>query len=117
MTKKTYTIDATGKSLGRVASEAAKMLRGKAEVSFERHIAPDVKVTITNASKAKIMDKKLQEKVYDWYSGYPGGRREETMGDLVKRKGYSEVFKMAVHGMVPNNKLRPVIMKKLTVTE
>ena len=60
---------------------------------------------------------KLKEKVYDWYSGYPGGRREETMGDFVKRKGYGEVFKMAVNGMIPNNKLRPVIMKQLTVTE
>lgn len=117
MTNKTYTIDATGKSLGRVASEAAKMLRGKAEATFERHITPNVKVSITNASKAKITDKKLQEKVYDWYSGYPGGRREEAMGDLVKRKGYSEVFKIAVNGMIPDNKLRKVIMKQLTVTE
>ncbi len=117
MTKQIYTIDATGKSLGRVASLAATMLRGKAEVSFECHIAPNVSVTITNASKAKIMDKKLKEKVYDWYSGYPGGRREETMGDLAKRKGFSELFRIAVNGMIPNNKLRQVIMKQLTVQD
>ena len=117
MTKKTYTINATGKTLGRVASETAKILRGKAEVSFERHIVPNISVTITNASKVKIMDKKLKEKIYDRYSGYPGGRHEETMGDLAKRKGYSELFMMAVNGMIPNNKLRPHIMKQLIITE
>ena len=117
MTKKTYTIDATGKSLGRVASEAAKMLRGKGETDFERHELPKVAVTITNASKAKIMDKKLKEKVYQTYSGYPGGQKEESMGNLAKRKGCSEIFRLAILGMIPNNKLRPVIMKHLKIQD
>ena len=117
MTKQTHTIDATGKALGRVASEAAKFLRGKQSVDFERHIEPEVAVTITNASKLKVTQKKLNEKVYDRYSGYPGGRVEETMANLVKRKGFSEALRMAIHGMVPKNKLKAVIMKKLTITE
>ena len=117
MKNQTYTIDATGKSLGRVASEAATLLRGKGEATFERHIAPDVKVVITNASKVKIMQKKLTEKVYDWYSGYPGGRTEETMGSMIKRKGVGEVFRRAVKGMLPNNRLKSPIMKHLTVEE
>lgn len=117
MEKQTYTIDATGKTIGRVATEAANMLRGKNEVSYERHIAPNISVNITNASKAKITEKKLQETIYDWYSGYPGGRREETMGHLVGRKGYAEIFKMAIYGMIPKNKLRPVIMKKLNIQD
>lgn len=117
MKNQTYTIDASGKAIGRVASEAAKLLRGKGETTFERHTEPGVKVTITNASKVKIIQKKLTEKVYDWYSGHPGGRTEETMGAMIKRKGVSEIVHRAVKGMLPNNKLKPVIMKKLTIQE
>lgn len=117
MDKKIYTIDATDKTLGRVASQAAKLLRGKNEVTFERHLAPNIKVVIANTSKAKITDRKMREKVYDHYSGYPGGYRTETMADLARRKGVVELFRVAVHGMIPNNKLRSIIMKRLTVTE
>ena len=117
MTKNTYTIDATGKTLGRVASAAAKMLIGKGEADFERHLLPEVKVTVTNAGKMKIMQKKMQQTVYDWYTGYPGGRREETMAGLAKRKGFAAILEKTIEGMLPKNKLKAAIMKQLTVTE
>ena len=77
-TTKVYTIDAAGKRLGKVATEAAAILIGKNNPAFARHIMEDVKVEITNASKMDISDKKGTE-IYQSYSGYPGGRREETL--------------------------------------
>lgn len=114
---KDYTIDAKGKKLGRVASEAAKILRGKDSVDFARNIAPDIAVKIINASQADISEKKMKEKVYLHYTGYPGGLRSKTAQQVVDKKGYGELFTKAVYGMLPGNKLRDVIMKKLTVVE
>lgn len=117
MKKLTYTIDASGQALGRVASKAATLLRGKGEAVFARHTPPDIGVIITNIGRAKISLKKLQTEKYTWYTGYPGGQRQETRGEMVVRKGVGELFKRAVRGMIPNNKLRPAIMKNLTVKE
>jgi large subunit ribosomal protein L13 len=112
-----YTIDAQGKSLGRVATEVASILMGKNTTSFARHIAPDVTVRIVNASKATISDKKKGEKVYTRYSGYPGGLKSETLGHVIDRKGYSEAFRRAIKGMLPKNRLQPVMLKHLTIEE
>jgi large subunit ribosomal protein L13 len=112
-----HTIDATDKSLGRIATAAAVFLMGKDNPNFQRNVAPAVKVKILNASKAKITKKKMQEKTYQNYSGYPGGRKVFTMEKLVEKKGYEEVFRKAVRGMLPANKLRSVMMKNLIVTE
>jgi large subunit ribosomal protein L13 len=112
-----YTIDAQGKSMGRVATEAASILMGKNTTSFARNVAPDITVRIVNASKAAISDKKKGEKTYTRYSGYPGGLKSETLAHLLGRKGYAEAFRKAVKGMLPKNRLQPIMMKRLSVEE
>jgi len=114
---KEHIIDATNQSLGRTASKAAVLLMGKNSPEFARNIVAKVKVKITNASKIKVTEKKLLTKEYKNYSGYPGGLRIQTMKKVTGDKGFSEVMKKAVRGMIPSNKLRPLIMKNLIVTE
>lgn len=111
-----YTIDAAGKRLGKVATEAASYLIGKNSASFARNVAPAVTVTITNASKLDVSEKRGSE-IYKSYSGYPSGQREETLEHLGSRLGYSEVIRRTVKGMLPKNKLQSVMMKNLIVTE
>ncbi|MBU4480331.1 50S ribosomal protein L13 [Patescibacteria group bacterium] len=112
-----HTIDATEKKLGRVASEAAILLMGKNKADFEKNIVASVKVNITNASKLNIDPKKLDNKEYKNYSGYPGGLKIRKMKQVIGKKGVSEVVKKAVYGMLPSNKLRAIMMKNLIVTE
>src|SRR3989344_4224913 len=82
-----YTIDATGKRIGRVASEAASLLMGKNISSFVRNAFPsEVSVEIINTSKSEIDQKKIRQKTYAKYSGYPGGLRHEKMSDLITKK-------------------------------
>lgn len=114
---KTYTIDAAGKKLGRVASQAASILMGKNSVTFARHKAPDVKVEILNASQLSISEKRRATHQYAHFSGYQGGLRFENLDALAKRRGYKEVVTHAVRGMIPKNKLRPGMLKRLTVKE
>ena len=114
---KNYTIDADGKKLGRVASQAASILMGKNSVAFARHIAPDVTVEIINASKLSISEKHRENHKYARFSGYQGGLRFETLDALAKRRGYKEVVVHAVRGMIPKNKLRPGMLKRLKVSE
>lgn len=115
-TKKS-TIDASGMTIGRVASEAAKMLMGKDEATFERHVITGGSVTIENAGKIKIDPRKLESVQYAQYSGYPGGLRYESLAQVLEKKGIEEVLRRAVYGMLPANRLRVEIMKKLSVTE
>jgi large subunit ribosomal protein L13 len=112
-----YTIDATNKSLGRLASEAATKLMGKNTTTFVRNAVPNTRVTITNASKMKVDPKKLDQKIYKTYSGYPGGLKEKKMAHVVSTKGYTEVVTTAVKGMLPDNKLKKEMLKHLIVTE
>ncbi len=114
---KEYTIDATGKKIGRVASEAAVILMGKKDPSFEKHTATPLKLTIENASKLSVDPRKLETMKYAMYSGYPGGLRFDTLAKVIGKKGYSEVLNRAIKGMIPANKLRPVIMKNLSIKE
>ena len=116
-TANTHTIDAKGMKLGRIANKAATFLMGKNLTSFKRNAIPAVTVRIVNASMADIGEKKLTEKKYVRYTGYPGGLRTPTMRDVVAKKGHTEIFRLAVYGMLPPNKLRPRMMKNLTVTE
>lgn len=111
-----HTIDAAGKRLGKVATEAATILNGKDMPDFAKHVVANAKVTIINASKLDIPEKKKGE-IYQSYSGYPGGRREETLEHLGERLGYSEVVRRTINGMLPKNKLQPLMMKNLEVTE
>jgi large subunit ribosomal protein L13 len=114
---KEHTIDATNRPLGRVASEAAVLLRGKETAEFQRNVVPEVKVIIENSSKVKIGEKKLTDKKYISYSGYPGGQKERSLQDVLEKRGYQEVFKRAVYGMLPDNRLRSKMMNNLIVKE
>ena len=112
-----YTLDAENKKIGRVATQAAVFLMGKNLPAFQRNNIPDSKVEILNASKASVDEKKKLQKSYSRYSGYPGGLRKPTMAQVIAKKGYSELFKKAVSGMLPKNKLRQKIMNNLKITE
>lgn len=111
-----YVFDATEQSLGRLATQIAMILRGKDEPSFTPNVAPKVRVVVNNASKVALSDAQL-EREYKRYSGYPGGLTHESRGHLIGRKGYRDVFEKAVYGMLPNNKLRAVMMKNLTIND
>lgn len=115
-TTKEYTIDAAGKRLGKVATEAATILMGKDQPDFQRHTVAEIIVKIENASKLDIPEKRKEE-IYQSYSGYPSGRRTETLEHLGKRLGYAEVVRRTVRGMLPKNKLQSKMMKLLIVTE
>ena len=117
MSHQLYKIDATGKILGRVASEAAVILRGKNQPDFVRHLNPDVSLEIANASKMKIVTSKLKTKTYARYSGYPGGLKFPSLEQFIAKKGYGEPLRLAIRGMLPRNKLRDRLMTKLTITE
>lgn len=116
-TTQTYTIDAAGKRLGIVATEAASILLGKHSPEFARHTVFPVRVEVTNARLMDITEKKRGSEVYKSYSGYPGGQRVETLGHLAGRRGYAEVLARTVSGMLPKNKLRSPRLKNLSVTE
>ncbi len=116
MEKKEYTIDATGKRLGRVATEVASILLGKNTTHFTKNTVESVVVKVENASKLDISDKRGGEE-FQSYSGYPGGRRVETLTHLAKRLGYGEVVRRVVGGMLPKNKLHTPRMHNLEVTE
>lgn len=112
-----HTIDAQGKKLGRVASEAASLLMGKKNVNFVRNKVSGVQVKIINTSKADFSVKKMKEKEYVTFTGFRGGLFTETLEHLINRKGASEVFERAVYRMLPSNTLRKQMMKNLTITE
>ena len=113
----TYTIDAKGKKLGRIASQAATYLMGKNRADFVRHKSPSVRVVIINAGKMAITEAKKSETVYKRYSGYQGGLKIENLTKLAERRGYKEGVKRAIKGMMPDNKLRPELLKRLTITD
>lgn len=117
MNRKLHTIDATGQSLGRLASQIAVLLRGKDEATFERHLDNGGVVTVLNASKLKLTGAKLTDKVYTRYSGFPGGLKKSTPAREVVKKGYASILKKAVYGMLPKNKLRSKTILRLKITE
>ncbi len=114
--KTEYTIDAKGKRLGKIATEAASVLLGKNDPAFKKNEIAQVTVTIENASQMDIPEKKKEE-IYQSYSGYPGGRRTETLEHLGERLGYSEVLRRTIQGMLPKNKLRKPTLHNLKISE
>ncbi len=116
VTTKNHTIDASGKRLGNIATEAASVLLGKRAVDFARHTIEDVTVTISNVSKMDLPEKKKEE-IYQTYSGYPGGRKTETLEHLATRRGYAEVVRRTIGGMLPNNKHKKQLLKQLVISE
>ena len=112
MQRITHTIDATGKPLGRLAVEIAILLRGKHKPDFQPHKDMGDIVVVENVDKIKITGKKLKEKIYYHHSGYPGGLKQIPMETLFK-KDPAQVLKRAVWGMLPKNKLRRKMIKRL----
>jgi len=113
----TFTIDATDRTLGRVASEAAHALLGKRSVHFAKNQAIPTTVIVENAGKMSLPSRRTEGKVYTRYTGFPGGLREMTMKEMIAKKGIAEVIKKTVDGMIPRNKLRAPRMKNLVVNE
>jgi large subunit ribosomal protein L13 len=97
-----HTIDAQGKKIGRVASEAAAVLLGKDSPSFAKNKVAERQVEIVNAGKADVIAKKKQDDVYVTYTGHRGGLNKETLGNLIARRGMKEVFRRAVYRMLPS---------------
>lgn len=114
-----HTIDASGKTLGRVASVAAHALLGKNEVEFTKNNVADVHVSIVNAGMTKMTEKRTLETKHETYSGRPGGLKFKTNAKILaqKGKGVAELYRLAVYNMLPNNKLRPRMMKRLIITD
>lgn len=108
-------IDATGRSLGRVAAEAAKALMGKTSPDYTPNELSDVKIMITNASKLAMRDKKLAQKRYWTYSGYPSGLHSASLRALVGRKGYKAALKLAITRMLPRNSMRVGRLRNVTI--
>jgi large subunit ribosomal protein L13 len=111
----THMIDATDRTLGRVASEAADALLGKLSVHFTKNQALPMTVIIENASKMNLPTTRTRGTVYTRYTGFPGGLREMTMEEMITKKGIEEVVKKTVDGMIPRNRLRAPRMKNLVV--
>ena len=110
---KEYTIDAKGRALGRVASEAAAILRGKNDAIFQENVAPDIKLIILNVEQIKLTGQKSKQKEYKSYSGYPGSLKFIPIAGAIEKKGMAYVFRTAVLGMLPKSKLQIKMIKKL----
>jgi large subunit ribosomal protein L13 len=109
-----HDIDATGQSLGRIASKVAVLLRGKDVPTFEPNIMPDVKVTITNLDKVVFKGTKAESTRYYRHSGFPGGLHETTL-EKKWAKNPKEVLRLAVRGMLPPNRLRDRMLRNIIV--
>lgn len=112
--RKWHLIDLKGKILGRVSTEIAKLLMGKGKPYFVRNLDCGDHVVVKNAKYITTTGKKEEKKKYFRYSGYPGGLRTETMANLRKRKP-EEIILHAVKGMLPQNKLRDKMLKRLFI--
>ena len=112
--RKWYVVDATGHTLGRLASEVAKVLRGKNKPIFTPHMDTGDYVIIVNADKIKVTGKKLEQKVYYRHSAYVGGMKETTLKEMLAKKP-ERVIELAVKGMLPKGPLGRAMIKKLHV--
>lgn len=112
MERKTHTIDATDKVLGRLATRIVLLLRGKHKPDFFPHKDMGDFVVVKNISKMKITGKKMEQKKYYRHSGYMGGLKEIPLKKLFKERP-GEVLKKAVSGMLPKNRSRPKLLKRL----
>ena len=112
--RKWYVVDATGYTLGRLASEVAKVLRGKNKPVFTPHIDTGDYVVIVNAEKIKVTGKKLDQKIYYHNSEYVGGMKETTLREMLAKKP-EKVVELAVKGMLPKGPLGRQMFTKLHV--
>lgn len=109
-----YVVDASDKVLGRLASEIASRLRGKHKAIYTPHVDTGDFIVVVNAEKIVLTGKKLTDKIYYSYSGYPGGLRETSAGKMLAEKP-ERVISIAVAGMLPKNNLGRKMLKKLKV--
>jgi large subunit ribosomal protein L13 len=109
-----WVVDAEGQTLGRLATQVATLLRGKHKPSFATHLDNGDFVIVVNAAKIKVTGKKLDQKKYYAYSGYPGGLRETPLRDVLSRNP-SRVIVQAVKGMLPDNRMSHKLIGKLKV--
>ncbi|OGH12193.1 MAG: 50S ribosomal protein L13 [Candidatus Levybacteria bacterium RIFCSPHIGHO2_01_FULL_40_10] len=109
-----HLVDINGKILGRVAGEIAKLLMGKSKPYFAKNLDCGDFVVVVNSAEVKVTGKKEKDKVYTRYSGYPGGLRKITLGEMRAQKP-EEIIRHAVSGMLPKNKLRASMLKRLFV--
>ncbi len=112
--RKWYVVDAEGQTLGRLAAEVAKVLRGKNKPEFTPHIDTGDNVIVINAEKIKVTGKKLDQKVYYHHSDYVGGMKETTLREMMAKKP-EKVIELAVKGMLPKGPLGRSMIKKLHV--
>jgi len=112
--RKWYVVDASGKTLGRIASRVAHVLRGKHKPTFTTNIDCGDFVVVVNADKVKIRGRREELKTYFHYSGYPGGAKVESFKELMKTDP-ERVFMHAVKGMIPHNRLGAQVIRKLKV--
>jgi len=112
--RKWYVVDAEGKTLGRLASEVAKVLRGKNKAIFTPHIDTGDYVIVVNAEKVKVTGKKMEQKIYYRHSDYVGGMKETTLKEMLA-KHPERVIEFAVKGMLPKGPLGREMYKKLFV--
>jgi large subunit ribosomal protein L13 len=109
-----YLVDAESRTLGRLATEIADLLRGKGKPQYTPHVDTGDFVVVVNAEKIHVTGKKLEQKIYYRHSGYPGGLRERTLAEQLARRP-EEVIRKAVKGMLPKNRLAAAQLKKLRV--
>jgi large subunit ribosomal protein L13 len=109
-----YLVDAEGKTLGRLASEIAKILRGKNKPIYAPHLDTGDYVVVVNAEKIHVTGRKLDQKMYYRHSGYPGGLKTISLREQLK-KHPTRVIRSAVWGMLPHNRLGRTMIKKLKV--
>jgi large subunit ribosomal protein L13 len=114
MKKETHTIDASGMPLGKLAAQAALLLRGKNKPGFAKHIDGGDYVLVRNFRNVLITGKKLKQEKDYYYTGYMGGQKEVLLGELMKEKP-DQVLRRAVYRMLPANKLRDRMIKRLKV--
>ena len=109
-----FVVDAEGKTLGRLATQIADVLRGKRKPTYTPHVDVGDFVVVVNAEKIAVTGQKLREKMYYRHSGYPGGLKKRTLNDMLERRP-EEVIRKAVKGMLPRNRLARQQLTKLKV--
>ena len=112
--RKWYVVDAEGKTLGRLASEVANVLRGKNKPTYTPHIDTGDYVIVVNAEKVKVTGKKLDQKIYYHHSDYVGGMKETTLREMLAKKP-EKVIELAIKGMLPKGPLGRQMITKLHV--
>ena len=109
-----YLVDAEGQTLGRLATEIARVLRGKNKSQYTPHVDTGDFVVVVNAEKVVVTGKKAEQKVYRWHSGYPGGLKETSYEQMMERRP-TEILRKAVKGMMPKTRLARQQLRKLKI--